>query len=283
MVSASEEQGHISQTTSPHPLHFTGQDWRSHANLDKTGKENLSYWFRLSWLALRRGWGLLFPESQGRYFYQIPGLRVKKGGLNVKFAASVSERRTAFFLKVMVVGSGEEQCIQSKDTAKVMVRSNLSFIHPLPFTTLACIHGPFLPFSLPRSLPPSYLPSFLLSTFLLLNTNLPRFIICSVLFLVPESQSWARHTVPSCIFYDHESLSPFSLPHAPSSCMKPFMNTAARSDLSLLSRVFTIPEAACQFSRNLVWEKWEDVPWEILDIKSILELDSVCLFPSPPT
>lgn len=45
----------------------------------------------------------------------------------MKYTVSVSKRKTAFFLKVMVVGSEEEQGIPSKDTTKLMIRSNLSY------------------------------------------------------------------------------------------------------------------------------------------------------------
>lgn len=295
------EQGHISQTTSPHPLHLTGQDWGSHANLDQTGKENPSYWFRSSWLALRKGWGLLFPESQGRHLYQIPSLWVKKGGLNVKFVASVSERKTAFFLKVMVVGSGEEEGIQSKGTTKVTVRSNLLFIYPLPFTiyihiwyfyfihiSIAFYHSslhswpfpPFLPPSLPPTFSPSFLPPFHFPSIEHKPTkvyNLFSIILSSRITVLSKTHGSFLHFVWPWVFVSLQ-LTPRPL----------FLHEAfyehcnpQRSLSSMQS--FHHPWGCLPIQSEPIVRKWEDVPWEILDIKSILELDSVCLFPSPTT
>ena len=217
----------------------------------------------------QKGMGLTFPWITGWIFVSNPSSWAKKGGLDVKYTVSVSKRKTAFFLK-MEVGSGKEQGIPSKDTTELMIRSNLSYVHRLLPLQLAFTSHPSPPRSLVSSyLLPSFLPLFFYWTQIRSDQKLSRvwlfatpwianpliFIVRSILFLVPGSQSWTRHTELLSAFSITTGLClPLVHPHVPSSCMKLFMNTSAHSDLSLLSRVFTIPEAACQFMQNLVWE-----------------------------
>lgn len=109
------------------------------------------------------------------------------------------EKSLIFFLRVLAVGSGEEQGTQSEDTTKLMFRSNLLFILSLSFTTLACIRvASFLFFLFPPSFPPSFFPVFPLSTFLHWTQ-----IHWRLQFVQYYSQSWSpnTHPVPSCILW----------------------------------------------------------------------------------
>lgn len=167
------------------------------------------------------------------------------------------EKSLIFFLRVLAVGSGEKQGTQSEDTTKLMFRSNLLFILSLSFTTLACIRVASFLFFL--SFLPPFLPPFSLSSLFLLSSIEHKSTEGYNLFSIILSLDHQIHTQFLPAFYDHEFLSPSSSLHLPSFCMKPFRNTSAPSDLSFYQQFFfflflTIPEAACQFMWNLVWE-----------------------------
>lgn len=150
-----------------------------------------------------------------------------------------------------------------------MVRSNLLFILPFPLTTLACIHVPSS-------------PGFLPSTFLLWNTNVPRFINCLILFLVLESQSWATHTQFLPAFYMTMSLC-LPLTHSilalPTGSLLQTPNPS--SDLSLLSS-FYHPWGCLPIHVEPSEKKWEGVLWEILwTLKASQNYTASVYFPHP--
>ena len=189
--------------------------------------------------------------------------------------------------------------------AAVTICSSLQYFHYLPFelgiyqTKEVCfivLSGHSLGLLIHNS-------TLLPSTFLLLNTDQirseaqscltlcdpmnrkPTNIYCSFNIILSSRITVLNqtHRAPVCIFYNHRSLSPFS-----SSPCTLFLYEAFYEHFSpqwSLSSIqsFYHPWGCLPIHAEPSVRKCEDVSWEILDIKSILELDSVCLFPSPPT
>ena len=253
-----------------------------HANLDQTGKENPSYWLSLITVSSQTGWGSHFPESQGGYLYQIPVHEQRKEDWMSSTQSVFLREKQPFSWRWWWWGVGKSRAFHVK-TSKLTVRSDLSRIRPLPSPTLACIPVPSYPFpSLDSScLLPSFLPSFHFSSTEQKPTNVYssfNIILSSGITVLNQT-----HTAPVCVFYNRRALSPFS-----SSPCTLFLYEAFYEHFSpqwSLSSIqsFYHPRGCLPIHAEPSVRKCKDVSWEILDIKSILELDSVCLLPSPPT
>lgn len=177
----------------------------------------------------------------------------------------------------MVVGVRKSRAFQVKTQPNWWLEAIFHTTLHCLFTTLACIQIPSFP-PLPSFLLSSPFPSFHFSSIEHKPTN----IYSSLNIILSSRITVLNQTHSSCLrFYNQAPfVSLLVHPRVPSSYMKLYEHFSPQWSLFYPEFLYW-PRGCLPIHAEPSVRKCEDVSWEILDIKSILELDSICLFPSP--